>query len=168
MGGVRLVPLLPVLLVVAFVAAGCGSHRLAVAAIRAAARPTPTERQWLDEVGRAKAEHGSRRGLERAVAAGGGALVRLSFEGAAGRAPDLVVATAKPASYLKHGLARVVHAVPKSSGLYVEVVDRRGRRVLEWTLGGAGGSLFVEPGLERCSPVAAFGWPPNLPACPSR
>jgi hypothetical protein len=157
------------LLLAALVVAGCGGHGLDLTAIRRATQPTPTERSWLDRVGHAKSRKAApaRGRLERAVAAGGGTVVRLSFQGADGRAPDLVIATATPASYLKHGLARVVHALRKDSGLYVEVVDRHGRRVLEWSGTGNGGSLFVQHGLERCSPVRAFGWPTNLPRCPS-
>jgi hypothetical protein len=158
------------LLTVGFVVAGCGSRHLDMAAIRAGAAPSATERAWLDTVGGATSRTGApvRARLERAVSAGGGTIVRLSFRGAHGRAPDLVIATTKPASYLRHGLARVVHAVPKESGVYVEVLDRHGRRVLEWTNDGNGGSLFVRRGLERCSPVVAFGWPSNLRPCPSR
>jgi hypothetical protein len=166
MSGVRL---LPVLLVVGLVVAGCGSHRLHLAAIRAAARPTPTERSWLGLVGRANLKGRPRRGrLEREVAAGGGTVVRLSFAGTDGRAPDLVIASADPARYLRHGLGRVVRLLRHDQRLYVEVLDGRGRRVLEWTYGGSGGSLFVRPGLERCSPVVAVGWPSNLAPCPSR
>src|SRR5437763_15343716 len=107
MSGVRL---LTVLIVAALLAAGCGGHRLDRAAIRAAARPTPTERGWLGRVGRAKPRQRSaamRRRLEQAVVAGGGTVVRLSFQGT-GRAPDLVIAAADPARYLRHGLRRVV------------------------------------------------------------
>jgi hypothetical protein len=164
------VRLLPVLLVAGFVVAGCGSHHLDQAAIRVAVRPTPTERSWLDRVGRpAGAPRMAVRGrLEQAVAAGGGTLVRLFFAGSDGRAPDLVIAAADPARYLRHGLRRVVRLLRQDSGLYVEVVDGHGRRVLEWSLGGNSGSLFVKHGLERCSPVYALGWPPNLAPCPSK
>jgi len=167
MSGVRL---LTVLIVAALLAAGCGGHRLDRAAIRAAARPTPTERGWLGRVGRAKPRQRSaamRRRLEQAVVAGGGTVVRLSFQGTDGRAPDLVVAAADPARYLRHGLRRVVRLLRHDAGVYVEVVDGHGRLVLEWTLRGAGGSLFVRRGLERCSPVVAIGWPSNLAPCPS-
>jgi hypothetical protein len=40
--------------------------------------------------------------------------------------------------------------------------------VLEWSLAGNGGSVYVKPGLESCSPVVALGWPWNLPPCPSK
>jgi hypothetical protein len=170
MSGVRL---LPVLLVAGLLAGGCGGHRLDLAAIRAVAGPTPTEQSWLRSVGRAEPRQrrpraaAVRRRLEQAVVAGGGAVIRLSFRGADGHAPDLVIAAADPARYLRHGLRRVVRLLRHDPGLYVEVVDDHGRRVLEWTLDGPGGSLFVRRGLERCSPVVALGWPPNLAPCPS-
>lgn len=105
--------------------------------------------------------------LRQEVTAGGGTLVRLSFKGSDRRAPRIVIAAADPARYLRHGLPRVVRALRRDREVSLEVVDGDGRRVLEWSHGENGGSLFVRHGLERCSPVAAFGWPTNLPPCPS-
>src|SRR5437764_162599 len=88
MSGVRL---LPVLLVAALVAAGWGGHRLDRAAIRAAARPTPTERGWLGRVGRAKPRQRSaamRAGLLLAVAIGATACTASSASGREGRYVD--------------------------------------------------------------------------------
>jgi len=96
--------------------------------------------------------------------AGGGRIVRLPF---VWPAPDLVVATTEPARYLKHGLTRVTRILSPSNDLYLAVVGRQGKLVLEWTHAANSGSLYVRPGLEQCSPVVAFGWPRNLPTCPS-
>ncbi len=171
------VALLPVLLAAAFALAGCGGgHELDLAAIRTAAQPSPTERSWRSEVLHLNPEHPpvparlvapARQRLERAVTAGSGAVVRLSFLWISGPAPDLVIATADPARYLKHGLPRVVRVLRSVYALYAAVVDRHGGRVLEWSQADNEGSVFVKHGLERCSPVVALGWPSNLPACPS-
>jgi len=105
--------------------------------------------------------------LDGAVTSGGAKVVRLSFQWINGPAPDLLIATADPAKYLKHGLPRVVSALRRAPALYTAVVDRTGRLVLEWSHAGNEGSVYVKHGLERCSPVVAIGWPSNLPPCPS-
>jgi hypothetical protein len=106
--------------------------------------------------------------LKRAATAGGAKVVRLSFEWINGPAPDLVIATTEPARYLKHGLPQIVRALRRAPALYIAVVDHTGARLLEWSHAGNEGSVYVQHGLERCSPVVAIGWPSNLTPCPSK
>src|SRR6266516_405063 len=77
----------------------CGDGSLDLAAIRRAARPTASEKAWRQEALAANPEHppvpgtvfaSARNPLRRAVAAGGGQVVRLAF---VWPAPDLVVVT---------------------------------------------------------------------------
>jgi hypothetical protein len=153
--------------------AGCGGKALDLAAIKRSTRPTATEQTWRQATLAANSDHPPVPGtalasasepLQRAVVAGGGRIVRLSF---VWPAPDLVVAITEPARYLKHGLRRVTRIFGRSNDLYLAVVDRQGALVLEWSHAGTSGSLYVRHGLEQCSPVVALGWPPNLPPCPS-
>jgi hypothetical protein len=158
--------------------AGCGGgHGLDLARLRTAVRASATELSWRSRVVRLNPEHPAvpkrvlapmRARLERAITSGGAKVVRLSFQWINGPAPDLVIATAHPANYLKNGLPRVVRALRGAPALYTAVVDRTGTRVLEWSQAGNEGSVFVKHGLERCSPVVAIGWPSNLPPCPSK
>ena len=105
-----------------------------------------------------------RRKVRTAVAASGANLIRLTIR----PAPDLVVATAKPADYLKHRLANVLQVVRSGrDASFVEVVNRNGAKIFEFAYVPGEGSLYVRPALDQCSPVTHSelqGNPP--PPCP--
>ena len=151
--------------------ASCGGSSFDLAAIKQAARSTPTEKTWRQRALAANPEHppvpgsaiaSAGKQLRQAVAAGGGEVVRLSF---VWPAPDLVVATTNPAHYLKHGLTRLTRILADHNNLYLAVVDRSGKLVLEWSHVANSGSLYVRPDLEGCSPIVALGWF-KTPPCP--
>ena len=112
-----------------------------------------------------------RQRLAAVTASSGGLLVRLVVRRAPEPAPELVIASTHPAGYLKHGLPHLLPLLHGDNSLYLAVLDSRGRLVLEWALSGdtnpTHGSLYVRPGLERCSPIVAIGWPSQLPPCPT-
>ena len=137
--------------------ASCGGGSLDLAAIKKAVRPTPIEKTWKQRAFAANPEHppvpgsvlaSASKPLLQAVAAGGGKVVRLSF---VWPAPDIIVATTNPAHYLKKGLTRVTRILGHSNNLYLAVVDRDGKRVLEWSHVANSGSLYVRHDLEGCS-----------------
>lgn len=106
-----------------------------------------------------------RRKVLTAVGASGAKLIRLTIR----PAPVLVVATATPAAYLRHRLGNVLHAVGSGrDASSVEVVNRQGAKIFEFSYApGKGGSLYVRPALDQCSPVThseLVGKPP--PPCP--
>jgi hypothetical protein len=103
-----------------------------------------TERQWRAWVvshefgikAGPRADVASLQGrVESAVAASGASIVRLSlWQGDFEQPPvELVVAAPNPALYLRHRLDAVLQRFDHGY-LYVQLVDRRGAKILEWTL----------------------------------
>jgi hypothetical protein len=144
-----------------------------------ASRPSAMEQQWLEELGltpsspTASGARASRlaKSIRKAVKKSGVQvqIVRLKIYSRtplSGLAPALVLAVIKPAYYLRHRLRPILPLLASSA--YLRIVDGRARRALEWYGTPNGGALYVRPGLEKCSPIVAFGWPINLPPCPSK
>jgi hypothetical protein len=164
-----------------FVPASGGSNgRVAAMRILGPVRPSKVELLWRQRVARLAVGNpivgrrvaSVRRRLAAAAISSGGLVVRLVVRRAPEPAPELVIASDRSARYLKHGLRRLLPLLQGDNSLYLAVVDARGRLALEWALNGdtnpTHGSLYVRPGLERCSPIAAIGWPSRLPPCPSK
>jgi hypothetical protein len=162
-----------------FVAASSGSNGR-VAPVRAErVPPKQVELRWRQRVARLaignplvseqRALH-VRRELAKTANNSGALLVRLAVRRAPEPSPELVIASASPARYLKHGLPRLLRLLRGDNSVYLAVLDGRGALALEWALNGDTnpnhGSLYVRPGLERCSPIVAVGWPSRLPPCP--
>ncbi|HEX5172805.1 MAG TPA: hypothetical protein VFV91_01505 [Gaiellaceae bacterium] len=108
-----------------------------------------------------------RRRVESAVLASGASVVRLKvWQGRFERPPvELVVTARHPARYLKHRLEAVLQTFDHGY-LYVQVADRHGSRILEWTTRSRTGSLYVKRALFDCSPVLHGGLV-RYPACPA-
>ncbi len=75
----------------------------------------------------------------------------------------------RPAEFLQTGLRRSLAPLEdpdegRHDGLYIKVVDTKGRRVLE-----SGRGVWVRPDLLGCSPYGRFGSPsdPPIPPCPA-
>jgi hypothetical protein len=165
-----------------FVPASGGSNgRVAPVRIAGPVRPSKVELLWRQRVARLAVGNpivserrvvSVRRRLAATTITSGGLLVRLVVRRAPEPAPELVIASTDPARYLKHGLPRLLPLLRSDNNLYLAVVDRRARLVLEWALSGDTnpnqGLLYVRPGLERCSPIVAIGWPSGLPPCPKK
>lgn len=143
------------------------------------ARVSGDERAWLNEVkhpstapaalgGAGVLTHSQATALRRkvltAVATSGATLIRLTIR----PAPDLVVATATPAAYLKHRLGTVLRVVRSGrDASFVEVVNRKGTKIFEFSYVPGEGSLYVRPDLDRCSPVMHSELQGNSPPpCP--
>ena len=78
----------------------------------------------------------------------------------------MVVATAKPAPYLRHRLANAAGAAGHGY-LFLEVVDSWGSRILEHTTRATEGTLYVKPRLLGCEPFPLIGFLTRVPACPA-
>ena len=108
-----------------------------------------------------------RRRVRSAVAAGGAELVRLKVWRTHSPPPvEMVVATAKPAPYLRHRLANAAGAAGHGY-LFLEVVDSWGSRILEHTTRATEGTLYVKPRLLGCEPFPLIGFLTRVPACPA-
>jgi hypothetical protein len=111
------------------------------------------------------------RALNEAIARlahdGGVQIVNVSAYRMQSSSPAITLAVSDPASFLKHRLDPIVRATSPYEEAYIRVVDASGGAVLEWYKTGAGGALYVRPGLEGCSPIGAQGWG-NIPSCPAR
>jgi hypothetical protein len=112
-----------------------------------------------------------RQDIRSAVEASGARLVRLKIWQSKFALPpvELVVATATPATYLRHRLAPLVSLLGKSNRyVFLKTVDRNGSLIFEWSTrtnrGLPEGSIDVPPPLQGCSPVASRGNTP--PPCP--
>jgi hypothetical protein len=160
-------------------ASGGSTDRVAPVRIAGPVRPTKVELLWRQRVANLAIGNpivpkrkvlSVRRRLAIATNTSGGQVVRLVVRRAPEAAPELVIASSHPARYLKHGLPRLLPLLRGDNSLYLAVLDGRGRLALEWALNGDTnpnhGSLYVRPGLERCSPIVAIGWPSRLPPCP--
>lgn len=104
--------------------------------------------------------------VEHAVTASGANLVRLKVWEANAKYPpvELVVATNRPAVYLRHRLAAVL--APFDHGyVYLQVANDHGAKILEWTTRTRTGSLYVKPALDNCSPITHGGLI-KTPPCP--
>jgi hypothetical protein len=163
---------------VVFVTA-CSGRGIARTHVSQAAHPSSTELLWRRRVAQLAVGNPLvpvrrlapvRRKLAAATIASGGRVVRLAVRRGPTPAPELVIAAAHPARYLKHRLQRLLLLLRDDHNLYLAVIDEQGRPALEWSLSGDTnpnhGSLYVRPGLERCSPIVALGWPSQLPPCP--
>jgi hypothetical protein len=165
----------PCTLVAAFSA---GSFMLAAGGVFAAGAPAlpNAERAWLTEAGAAPGRvpiaRGARaarivREIRAAMPASGATIVSLQVFAIDRPASALVLTVSRPAFFLHHQLQPIILAMRSSDSHYLRVADTHRRLVIEFYTRGNGGSLTVRPGLERCSPVVAFGWPANLPPCPA-
>ena len=164
---------LPLFAMLVVVLGGCGGSSRPHVAV------SGDERAWLNKVkhpstppvalgGGGVLKRSQARALRRrvltAVTASGATPIRVTVR----PAPDVVVATATPAVYLKHRLRNVLQVVGSGrDASFVEVVDRKGAKVFEFAYVPGEGSLYVRPDLDQCSPVShgeLVGTPP--PPCP--
>ena len=125
------------------------------------------ERAWLDKLkhpstasvalaggGRTRLTRSQTTALRKrvvtAVAASDATLIRLTVRPALA----LVVATRTPAAYLKHRLGNVLQVMHSGRDpSFVEVVNRKGAKIFEFSYVPGEGSLYVRPDLDQCSPV---------------
>jgi hypothetical protein len=152
------------LLVLAAVTAGCGHHAAAIPRL-ARVPPTALGRSFLVDLSGKPSRHYVRLIRREALAARAEPVdVRAVPGGAAA-----TLAVSDPASFLKHRLRgfldRTLFAHRQNA--YLRIVDGRGASVLEWSVTGPHGSLWIRPSLLRCSPIYPIGVPAgaNYPRC---
>jgi hypothetical protein len=154
------------LLVLAAVAAGCGHH---AAAIPHLGRVSPTDlgRSFLvDFPGKPGARYV--RLLRREALAARAEPVDVH---AAPGAASVTLAVSDPAPFLKHRLKgfldRTLLAHRKNA--YLRIVDGSGDRVLEWSVQGPSGTLWIRHDVFECSPIYPIGVPAGVkyPRCPA-
>jgi hypothetical protein len=154
------------LVVLAVLAAGCGHHAAAIPRL-AHVPPTSLGRSFLVDL-RGRPSRGYVRLLRReALAARAEPVdVRAVPGGAAA-----TLAVSDPAAFLKHRLRgfldRTLFAHRQNA--YLRIVDDRGARVLEWSVTGPHGTLWIRPDVFECSPIQPMGVPygKTFPRCPA-
>ena len=154
------------LLALAAVAAGCGHHAAAIPHL-ARVPPTALGRSFLLGLSRKPSRRYVRLVRREALVARAEPVdVR-----AVGGAAAVTLAASDPATFLKHRLQGFLDRtlLGRRQNVYLRIVDADGGRVLEWSLQGPHGSLWIRPSLLRCSPIYPLGVPfgAKHPRCPA-
>jgi hypothetical protein len=83
----------------------------------------------------------------------------------------VTLAVSDPAPFLKHRLQGFLDRtlLAHREDAYLRILDAHGARVLEWSIQGPHGSLWIKPSLLRCSPIYPLGVPAGAkyPRCPA-
>jgi hypothetical protein len=154
------------LLVLAAVAAGCGHHAAAIPHL-GRVPPTALGRSFLvDFPGQPGARY-VRLVRREALAARAQPVDVRAAPGAA----SVTLAVSDPASFLKRRLQRFLDRtlLAHRQDVYLRIVDGRGARVLEWSVTGPHGTLWIRHDVFECSPIYAMGVPvgAEYPKCPA-
>jgi len=144
------------LVVLAAVPAGCGHHAATIPRLAHVA-PSALGRSFLADL-RGESNRRYVRLLRReALAARAEPLgVRAVRGGAA-----VTIAVSDPAPFLKHRLQRFLDRtrLVHRENVYLRVVDGHGDRVLEWSVQGPSGTLWIRPDVFACSPIQPISQP---------
>lgn len=153
------------LLVLAAVAAACGHHAAAIPHL-GRVPPTALGRSFLfDFPGKPGARY-VRLVRREALAARAEPVDVRAAPGAA----SVTLAVSDPAPFLKHRLKGFLDRtlLAHRQDVYLRVVDGRGARVLEWSITGPHGTLWLRHDIFECSPIqpisVAYG--AKYPRCP--
>jgi hypothetical protein len=159
-------PRLAGFVVLAAVLAGCGHHAAAIPHVARVA-PTSLGRSFLVDLRGEPSRRYVRLLRREALAARAEPVdVRAVPGGAAA-----TLAVSDPAAFLKHRLRgfmdRTLFAHRQNA--YLRIVDGRGARVLEWSVTGPHGTLWIRPDVLKCSPIYPMGVPvgAKYPRCPA-
>jgi hypothetical protein len=144
-----------------------GGHGTFTARPRLRGQPTPRPLSASQQAAVVKAIRG-------AVKQSGASVVRLEIHQPYGTAVALTIAPSDPARFLKTKLRGALDDLfkhrPRLEGIYLAVLDTRGRLALEWGswTRNPAGSYWVRRDLANCSPIRQS--PPRgsapPPACP--
>jgi len=153
-------------LVVAAVLAGCGHHATAIPRL-AHVPPSALGRSFLVDLSGKPSWRYVQVLYREAVAARAEPVdVRAAGGGAA-----VTLAVSDPAPFLKHRLQRFLDRtlLAHRENVYLRIVDGHGGPILEWSLQGTHGSLWIRPDVFECSPIQpisqAYGV--TRPRCPA-
>ena len=154
------------LLVLAAVAAGCGHHAAAIPRL-AHVPPSALGRSFLVDLRGEPSRRYVRLLRGEALAARAEPVdVRAVPGGAAA-----TLAVSDPAAFLKHRLRRFLDRtlLAHRENVYLRIVDGHGGRVLEWSVEGPHGSLWIRRDVFQCSPIYPIGVPvgAKYPRCPA-
>jgi hypothetical protein len=154
------------LLVLTAVAAGCGHHAAAIPHL-GRVPPTAYGRSFLvDFPGKPDAPY-VRLVRREALAARAEPVDVRAAPGAA----SVTLAASDPASFLKHRLQRFLDRtrLAHRQDVYLRIVDGHGSSVLEWSITGPHGMLWIRPDVLECSPIYPIGVPAGAkyPRCPA-
>jgi hypothetical protein len=144
------------LLVFAAVLVGCGHHAAAIPRL-AHVPPSALGRSFLVGLSGKPSRRYARLLRREALAARAEPVdVRAVGGGAA-----VTLAVSDPAPFLKHRLQRFLDRtlLAHRANVYLQIVDGRGSRVLEWSLQGPHGSLWIRPDVFECSPIQPISQP---------
>jgi hypothetical protein len=157
---------LAALLVLAVVAVGCGHHAAAIPHL-GRVPPTALGRSFLVDFPGTQGARYVRLVRREALAARAQPVDVRAAPGAA----SVTLAVSDPASFLKHRLQRFLDRtrLAHREDVYLRVVDGRGARVLEWSIQGPHGSLWIRHDVFECSPIYPLGVPvgAKYPRCPA-
>jgi hypothetical protein len=83
----------------------------------------------------------------------------------------VTLAVSDPAAFLKHRLKRFLDRtlLAHRQNVYLRIVDGRGASVLEWSLTGPHGMLWIRRDVLKCSPIYPIGLAVGVkyPRCPA-
>jgi hypothetical protein len=154
------------LVVLAAVPAGCGHHAAAIPRL-AHVPPSALGRSFLVDLS-GKPSRRYARLLRREALAARAEPVDVR---AVGGAAAVTLAVSDPAPFLKHRLQRFLDRtlLAHRDNVYLRIVDGHGGRVLEWSLQGPHGSLWIRPDVFECSPIQPISepYPAHHPRCPA-
>jgi hypothetical protein len=154
------------LVVLAAVAAGCGHHAVAIPHL-GRVPPTVLGRSFLVDLAGKPSRRYVRLVHREALAARAEPVdVRAVPGGAAA-----TLAVSDPAAFLKHRLQGFMDRTlfARRQNAYLRIVDGRGAGVLEWSVTGPHGSLWIRRDVFECSPIQPIGRPigATYPRCPA-
>jgi hypothetical protein len=154
------------LVVLTAVAAGCGHHAAAIPRL-AHVPPTALGRSFLVDVSRKPSPRYVRLLRREALAARAEPVDVRAAPGAA----SVTLAVSDPAPFLKHRLQGFLNRtlLAHRRDVYLRVVDGRGARVLEWSVTGTEGTLWIRHDVFECSPIQPLSLPvvAEYPRCPA-
>jgi hypothetical protein len=154
------------LVVLAAVPAGCGHHAAAIPRL-AHVPPTSLGRSFLVDLTGEPSRRYVRLLRRDALAARAQPVEVRAVRGGAAA----TLAVSDPAAFLKHRLQRFLDRtlLAHRENVYLRIVDGYGGRVLEWSVEGPHGSLWIRPDVFECSPIQPIGQPVGTthPRCPA-
>ena len=154
------------LLVLAAVVVGCRHHAAAIPHL-AYVPPTALGRSFLAEFPGQPGARYVRLVRREALAARAQPVDVRAAPGAA----SVTLAASDPASFLKHRLQRFLDRtrLAHRQDVYLRIVDGRGGSVLEWSVTGPHGSLWIRHDVFECSPIQPISQPYGAthPRCPA-
>jgi hypothetical protein len=152
--------------VLAAVAAGCGHHAAAIPHL-SRVPPTALGRSFLVDLSGKPSRRYVRLLRRQALAARAEPVDVHAVPGGAAA----TLAVSDPAAFLKHRLRGFLNRTlfAHRQNAYLRIVDGRGARVLEWSVTGTEGTLWIRRDVFECSPIQPISQPYGAkhPRCPA-